>query len=425
MNRIRTTLENLSIPLLATILGLVVSSLFIVSAGVSPTETFSSLFCEGFGSRGCESFDDLFFVDIEDEDTEVTTTHFAPTYGERGHSLALALEQATPLILAALSATVAFKAGMFSIGMDGQLVLGALVAVVIGYGVPDQIYMMAGIEDPDTVVGLPRVLMQVLIPSLAMGAAMIVGAFYSWIAGYLKVKLNVNELISTIVLNAIAVQFVGYMINFPLRADLNNIARTERIDDTAWLIPFSRGLFNDIEWFSGSRLGIGFVIATIMGILLWVFLWRTKAGYEQRMAQGARKFAIFGGIPTDRAIIRAMLFSGALSGLAGAIQILGVERRIVDGWAASAIGFDGVLVAILAKESILGIFIVAVLFSGLKVGAINLQFGNIPRQLGSMIIAMIILFTSMEDYFRDIITRIRLRLSPVTQMNTDELSGET
>ncbi len=412
MKRLRSYLETLAIPILATILGLAVSSIFILSAGVSPTETFSRLFCEGFGSRGCETIDDLLFVEIEDEDTGEIVTHFAPFYGERGHSIALALERATPLILTALSATVAFKAGMFSIGMDGQLVLGAVVATVIGYGLPDQIYMIAGIEDPDLVVGLPRVLMQITVPALAMGAAMIVGAFYSWIAGYLKVKLNVNELISTIVLNAIAVQLVGYLINFPLRADLNNVARTHRIDDTAWLIPFSRGLFDNVEWFSGSRLGIGFVIATIAGILIWMFLWRTKAGYEQRMAQGAPKFAKFGGIPADRAIIRAMLISGALSGLAGAIQILGVERRIVDGFAGSATGFDGVLIAILAQESIMGIFIVATLFAGLQLGAINLQFGNIPRQLGSMIIALIILFTSMEDYFRDIFTRLRLRLDP-------------
>ncbi len=420
MKKVREILENLSIPLFATILGLAVSSIFIVSAGVSPTETFSRLFCEGFGSRGCETFGDLFLIDVENEDTGEVTTLFAPTYGERGHSLALALEQATPLILAALSATVAFKAGMFSIGMDGQLVLGALVAVVIGYALPQQIYLMAGIEDPETVVGLPRVLMQVIVPTLAMTGAMIIGAFYSWIAGYLKVKLNVNELISTIVLNAIAVQFVGYMINFPLRADLNNIARTERIDDTAWLIPFSRGLFSDIEWFSGSRLGIGFVIATIAGILIWFFLWRTKAGYEQRMTEGAPKFAQFGGIPADRAIIRAMLISGALSGLAGAVQILGVERRIVDGFAASATGFDGVLIAILAQQSIVAIFIVGILFSGLQLGAINLQFGNIPRQLGSMIIAMIILFTSMEDYFRNILTRIQVRLNTVADKSKRE-----
>jgi simple sugar transport system permease protein len=106
-----------------------------------------------------------------------------------------------------------------------------------------------------------------------------------------------------------------------------------------------------------------------------------------------------------------MLISGALSGLAGAIMILGVERRVVDGFALSGVGFDGVLVAILARESIVGILVVANLYAGLQQGAINLQFADLPRQLGGMIIAFMILFTSMETFFRENLARLRLRLS--------------
>ncbi len=84
--------------------------------------------------------------------------------------------------------------------------------------------------------------MHLVVPLIAILAAMAIGAFYSWIVGYLKVKLNVNELIGSIILNAIAVQIVGYLINNPLRADFNNVARTRRIDDTAWLLPFNRGI---------------------------------------------------------------------------------------------------------------------------------------------------------------------------------------
>jgi len=101
-----------------------------------------------------------------------------------------------------------------------------------------------------------------------------------------------------------------------------------------------------------------------------------------------------------------------LSGLAGAIQILGVERRVVDGFANAGLGFDGVLVAVLARESIVGILIVGVFCAGLEQGAINLQFGDIPRQLGGIIIAFMILFNSMEDFFRSGLTRLRLRLRP-------------
>lgn len=409
--RLRSALENAAIPILATILGLVVSSIFVVMAQTDPVQGYQRLFCEGFGPRGCQTFSDLIIFRAENEDGSSQTV-FAPTYGSNGHPLAIVLERGTILILTALSATVAFQAGMFSIGMDGQLVLGAVVSVFLGFWIPDQIYALFGVTNPEDAPQTLLTVMHLLVPLLCIAAAMIVGAFYSWIAGYLKVKLNVNELISTIILNAIAVKLVGYLINFPLRSDFNNIARTRRIDDTAWLIPFNRGLLPDVEWFSGSRTGIGIIIAIVAAIFIGFYLWRLTAGYEQRMARGSRLFARFGGVPSERAALRAMLISGALSGLAGAIQILGVERRVVDGFASSGIGFEGVLVAILARESIAGIILVAFFFAGLNQGAINLQFGNLPRQLGGIIIAFIILFSAMEDFLRRNIARLQARLRP-------------
>jgi simple sugar transport system permease protein len=329
------------------------------------------------------------------------------------------------LILTALAATVAFQAGMFSIGMDGQLVLGAITVAFLGYWLPNQVYALAGVSDPESAPEGLLTVMHLVIPLVCILAAMAVGAFYSWIAGYLKVKLNVNELISTIILNAIAVQFVGYLVRNPLRSDFNTTARTFRIDDTAWLVPFNRGIFQDVQWFSGSRIGIGIVIAVLAAILIAFFLWRTTGGYEQRMTRGSRLFARFGGIPSERAAIRAMLISGALSGLAGAIQILGVERRFIDGFQSTGLGFDGVLVAILSRESIVGILLVALFFAGLEQGAINLQFGNIPRQLGGIIIAFIILFSSMEDFFRHSIVRIQSRLRRQSPAPLAEPSGES
>lgn len=404
--RLRRGLESASIPILATILGLLVSTVFVSFAQTDPIATYQRLFCEGFGPKGCETFGHLFFIDVPTAEGG-TQTVFSPLYGAGGHRIALVLERATILILTALSAMVAFQAGMFSIGMDGQLVLGAVTVAFLGYWLPEQIYALAGVVNPNEASQFLRTAMHIFVPLAAISAAMVVGAFYSWIAGFLKVKLNVNELISTIILNAIAVQLVGYLINFPLRSDFNTIARTHRIDDTAWLIPFNRGIFQNIEWFSGARLGIGFIFALCAALLIGFFLWRSTAGYEQRMTRGSRLFARFGGIPNERAAIRAMLISGALSGLAGAIQILGVERRLVDGFAGSGLGFDGVLVAILARESIPGILVVAMFFAGLEQGAINLQFGNLPRQLGGIIISFIILFGAMEDFFRAQIARLQ------------------
>ena len=147
ITRLRHILEGAAIPVAAVLLGLVVSSAFVVIAGKQPLPTYAFMFCEGFGARGCENFGHLLFVPVEEEDGSVHT-HFAPTLGTRGHKLAIVLERATPLILTALSATVAFRAGMFSIGQDGQLVLGAVAAVFLGYWLPDQIYLFTG-TSPD------------------------------------------------------------------------------------------------------------------------------------------------------------------------------------------------------------------------------------------------------------------------------------
>lgn len=407
--RLQRTLEGISIPVLAVLLGLLAASVFVIIAGANPIDTYQNLFCEGFGARGCASFGDLLFMQVTPEDAEVPQTVFAPFYGDGGHQLALVLEQATPLILTALSAAVAFKAGMFSIGMDGQFVLGAIVAVFMGYALPDQIYAATGVADWDAAPETMQTIMHLVIPIICMAAAMAVGAFYSWIAGYLRVKINVNVLISTIILNAIATQLVGYLVNFPLRSDMNNIARTYPIDDSAWLVPFNRGLFSEVDWFSGGRVGPGLIIALIAAAAVWFYLWRTTPGYEQRMAGGSSLFARFSGIPNEKAALRAMKISGALSGLAGSLVILGVERRVVDGFAMGGTGFDGVMVAVLAKEAIFGILFVAPLFAGLDVGSLNLQFGNLPRQLGGIIISFIILFAAMEDFLLLQITRITRR----------------
>jgi ABC-type uncharacterized transport system permease subunit len=405
-NLLRRLFEGASIPLLSIVLGLTAASIFVLIAGSNPIDTYQRLFCEGFGPQGCATFGDLFFINVPQEDGG-STLFFAPTYGGGSHRLAVVVERMTPLILTALSATVAFQAGMFSIGMDGQFVLGAVVVAFLGVWLPQQFYSVLGTGSYNDTPAEILTILHLVVPAICLAAAMAVGAFYSWIAGYLKVKLNVNVLISTIILNAIAVRLVGYLVNFPLRSpDPNSVARTVRIDDTAWLIPFNRALLPDVQWLSGARVGVGLLIALAAAVLVWLYLWRSTMGYEQRMVRGSSLFARFGGIPSDRAALRAMLLSGALSGLAGAIAILGVERRVVDGFANSGTGFDGVLVAILARESIFGVLLVAPFYAGLQQGSVNLQFGNLPRQLGGIIIAFIILFSSMETFLRTNLTRV-------------------
>jgi len=341
-------LDTILVPVLAIISGLVVMGVLILLIKKPLLESYSILFSTGFG---CQKYGNCIFI--------------------------TALERATPVILTGLSAVVAFRSGMFSIGQEGQYLFGAVAAAWLGY-----------------TIHLPPI----LHPLVIIIAAMLVGAAYGWIPGILKVKLGVNELLATIMLNSIAVLITEHLVQFPMRADKSTTAHSPVIDATAQLMSFM----------PGSKWGVGFVIAVIATIAVYIYLWRTKSGYEQRMAGQSKRFALFGGIRSDRAAIRAMLISGALAGLAGAIEVMGVHRRIMTGFSVG-LGFDGLTAAILGQIHPFGVFIVAILFSGLKLGAqlgLQLKLG-IPRELGGTIIGFIILFVAAGALYQSLITSVR------------------
>jgi len=346
--QLRKLLDAILVPVLAILSGLVVMGILIVILKKPLFESYAILFSKGFG---CEEFGNCIFI--------------------------TALERATPLILTGLSAVVAFRSGMFSIGQEGQYLLGAAIAAYLGYA-----------------IHLPPI----LHPLVLMLAAMLVGAGYGWIPGILKVKLGVNELLATIMLNSIAALIIEYLVQFPMRGDRSTTAHSPVIDESAQLMSF----------LPGSKWGVGFVIAVLAVIVVYIYLWRTKAGYEQRMAGQSKRFALFGGIRSDSAAIRAMIISGALAGLAGAIEVMGVHRRIMTGFSVG-LGFDGLTSAILGQTHPIGVFIVAILFSGLKLGAqlgLQLKLG-IPRELGGTIIGFIILFVAAGRLYQDNISRVR------------------
>jgi general nucleoside transport system permease protein len=199
-------------------------------------------------------------------------------------------------------------------------------------------------------------------------------------------------------LNSIAALITEHLVQFPMRADKSTTAHSPVIDKTAYLPTFM----------PGSNWGWGFVIAVIAVIVVLVYLWRTKAGYEQRMAGQSKMFALYGGIRSDKSAIRAMLISGALAGLAGSVEVMGVHHRIMTGFS-TGLGFDGLTSAILGQTHPVGVFIVAILFSGLKLGAqlgLQLKLG-IPRELGGTIIGFIILFVAAGRLYQDNISRVR------------------
>lgn len=342
----RQLTEAVLIPLLAVLSGLAVASVFVLFTGVPPLRAYSELFRSGFSCG------------------ELTRCNLFQT-----------LQLATPLILTGLSTVVAFRSGMISLGQEGQYLIGAVVAAWLGFA-----------------IHLPPVIHAAFVIVASMAAA----GFYGWIPGVLKVRLGVNEVITTLVMNNIANLFMTYVVNYPLRADQGSTAHSPVIDESARLATF----------FQGSKWGVGFLLALGAAVLVYVYLWRSVPGYEQRMSGQAPFFARFGGIRNERAAVRAMTIAGALAGMAGAIEILGVHRRLVSGFS-TGVGFDGVMVAILGLLHPLGVVLVAIFFAGVRLGAqIGLQTTvHIPRELGGGIIALMILFVACSDLYRGWIAR--------------------
>ena len=343
------------LPILAICSGLLVSSIFLLMRGSSPIEAYSVMFKTGFSclkQTNCNLFQTL--------------------------------QLATPLILTGLSAVMAFRSGMFSIGQEGQFLIGATIAAWLGYAVH--------------LPALPHILLIIV-------AAMVGAGIYGWIPAILKVRLNVNEVISTIIFNSLANLFMTYIVNYPFRADQGTTAHSPIINQTAFLEPF----------FRGAKFGPGFVIALVVAALVFIYLWKSSLGYEQRMSGQSPRFAKYCGIKNGQAALRGMVFSGAIAGLAGAIEVLGVHHRIMQGFS-SGLGFDGVMVAILGMSHPIGVTIVAIFFAGMRLGAqIGLQaVMQIPRELGGGIIALIILFVSSQNIFRGFLDRLFRRQSNQT-----------
>lgn len=359
-------LNTVLVPVLAVISGLLVATVLIIAAGKSPLEAYGVLFKAGFG---CTSLSRC--------------------------ALFSTLERATPLILTGLSAVIAFRSGMFSIGQEGQYLMGAVMAAWLGYA-----------------ISLPPL----LHPLVIMLGSMAAGGLYGWIPGWLRVKLGVNELLATIVMNTIAMLLTEHMVQFPLRSDPGAVAHSPIIDASAQLPAF----------LPGSKWGIGFVIALLVALGTYIYLWRSGPGYEMRMAGLSKRFALFGGIPSDRAAIRAMILSGAVAGLAGSIEVMGVHRRIMQNFSVG-LGFDGLSVAILGQVHPLGVVIVAILFAGLRLGAqlgLQLQVG-IPRELGGTIIGLIILFVAAGKFYEENAERIQSLFGWSRRAAAESLSDET
>ncbi|HEX5808164.1 MAG TPA: ABC transporter permease [Anaerolineales bacterium] len=267
-----------------------------------------------------------------------------------------ALQFATPLILSGLSALVALRGGFFSVGQLGQMLFGAAAA-----------NWLAGN------LSLPGI----VHPVVALSGAALLGGLWGLIPALLKHYIGVNEIIATLVLNPIATVLVGWV-------------RLPRVEASARLFPL----------IPSTKLTAGIFIALLAAWLIYVFLWHTPRGLEIRTNAGAPRFALYGGMPVHGPVLLAMALSGSLAGLAGGVEVLGVHYHFVSNFSAVN-DFDGLIVAFAGRLHPAGVVLYAFLLGGLRTGSlVGLQIGSgIPRELGSTLIALILLFTATNRSF--------------------------
>lgn len=306
----------------------IVSTVIIAASGSNPATAFAALLGGAFGS-----LDSLSEVGVK----------------------------ACPLLLAGLAIAVSFQAGVWNIGAEGQLLMGALAMAALG-----------------THGGrLPAWLD--LTADLALVAA--VGAAWAGIAGQLKLRRNVNEVISTIMLNFIALGLVSYLVQGPLMEAGGRYPQTDAILPELWmprLAPY--------------RVHLGLLIAFVAAVALQVLLYRTVPGYEMRAAGLNPAAARLAGIDVDRRLLMALMLSGALAGLAGGIEVSAVTRRLYErfspGW-----GFTAIAVGLLGRLSPAGVVVAALFFGALDAGSNAMQrVAGVSSVLVAVIQATVILF---------------------------------
>lgn len=297
--------------------------------------------------------------------------------------LAATMVRATPLLLVGAGICVAFRARVINIGGEGQIVVGALLATAVALAIP----------------GTPKVL---LLP-LVLVAGLVGGAFWGAIPGALKAYASVNEILSTIMLNLVAIQIMNYLLRGPMidPAELegSRIPQTERLTDNAalpTLVP-------------GTRFHLGIVIAVLAAVVVWIVLWRTPLGFRLRAVGHNSDAARASGISVERSIVTAMAISGSLSGLAGSVLVFGSEslRMVTDGSSVGftgSAGFNGIVAALFGGLHPLWTIPSSFLFGSLLTGANNLQrVLQIPAPLAVALNGIVVVFVVSSGRVRQLI----------------------
>lgn len=361
------------LPFLAVLGAFIIGAAILLLQGVNPLEAYKAMIVGAFGSK---------------------------------NGLADTLVKSIPLLLVGLGIAIAFRGGVINIGAEGQLIVGALLTTYIGLQLGDQMN-------------------SVLVIIIGLIAGMFMGGLWGAIPGYLKAQLGVNEILSTIMMNQIAIQIGFYLLrgpmidpaelaagtNIPHSARLVKAIDMPRFTDMAQSLGFTEsakdlGLEGVAKELYGllaepTRLHSGLIFAIVMAILVYIFLWRTTIGYRIRAVGLNPHASRYAGINVKSNMILSMTLSGAFAGLAGAVEILGLHHRMFEPLAVSAgYGFSGIVAALFGKLHPLGMIPSSILFGGLLVGGDKMQRAmQVPQVLIQVILGLVVLFVVSTDFF--------------------------
>ncbi|KXK12511.1 MAG: ABC transporter permease [Chloroflexi bacterium OLB14] len=352
--------DALLVPTLAVITGLIIGGIVMLVSGSNPIQAYGALFAGSFGSPSA-ILSGLQAYFATGDNTLLIKSIYPFTES---------LVTATPYIFAGLAAAIGFRAGLFNIGAEGQFFIGALCSAFIGYSIKD----------------LPMI---IHLPLALLGGAL-GGAIWGMIPGYLKARFGAHEVVNTIMMNWIAFRLSDWLLKGPMQAS-NFRPVTPNVFASAELPRFFE---------APLRFNLGFFLALLAAYLVYWFLFKTTLGFEVRSVGANPDAAKYAGMNIIKNFVLVMSLSGALAGLAGTAQVLGVDHWVGQGFSAGY-GFDAIALALLGKSHPVGVVLSALLFGFLRSGATNMQsVAGIPIDIISIIQGLVIVFIAAPAIIR-------------------------
>ena len=342
MNKKKSILEsNVLYTIIAIIAGLLIGAVFLMIAGISPAVAYGKLFSSIFSK---------------------------PKY------LVWTLVYASPLIFTGLSVAFSFRTGVFNIGAEGQFVIGGLVACVLGI-----------------VLKLPAGLHAIV----CLVAAAAAGRIWSLIVGILKVKRGIHEVLSFIMFNWIAFYLSNYVVNLPGIHRDSSEATQDVAASARLLMP--EGLRSTLDC---SNAHWGIVLAVIAAVIIWVIIEKTTLGYKLKAVGFNSNGAEYGGIDANKSILTALGISGLLSGLGGAVQVLGMAGRLSQFAGQEGFGFEGITVALIGSSNPIGCIFSGLFYGAMKYGGSKLSIVKAPSEVVDIIMGCIVLLIAIAHVFK-------------------------